>query len=134
MHKVIIGALIAIILSVGGMVFLLQRGGVGNGPTPTQDISSNVSTLNEAQVVEITAKGGYAPRVTTARANIPTTINVLTNGTYDCSIALVVPSLGIRKTLPASGVTPIDVPPQAPGTTLKGLCSMGMYHFSVTFI
>lgn len=134
MHKVIIGALIAIILSVGGMVFLLQRGGVGNGPAPTQDISSNVSTLNEAQVVEITAKGGYAPRVTTARANIPTTINVLTNGTYDCSIALVVPSLGIRKTLPASGVTPIDVPPQAPGTTLKGLCSMGMYHFSVTFI
>jgi plastocyanin domain-containing protein len=134
MHKAIVGALIVIALSVGGMSFLLQKGGAGNGATATQGISSNVSTLNGTQVVQITAKGGYAPRVTTASANTPTTINVMTNGTYDCSIALVVPSLGVRKTLPASGTTPIDVPPQAPGTTLKGLCSMGMYHFSVTFI
>lgn len=134
MHKAIVGALIVIALSVGGMSFLLQKGGAGNGATATQGISSNVSTLNGTQVVQITAKGGYAPRVTTASANTPTTINVMTNGTYDCSIALVVPSLGVRKTLPTSGTTPIDIPPQAPGTTLKGLCSMGMYHFSVTFI
>ena len=134
MHKAIVGALIVIALSVGGMSFLLQKGGAGNGATATQGISSNVSTLNGTQVVQITAKGGYAPRVTTASANTPTPTNVMTSGTYDCSIALVVPSLGVRKTLPASGTTPIDVPPQAPGTTLKGLCSMGMYHFSVTFI
>ncbi len=134
MHKAIIGALIVIALSVGGMSFLLQRGGAGNGAIATQEVSSNVSTLNGAQVVQITAKGGYAPRVTTASANTPTTINMVTNGTYDCSIALAVPSLGIRKTLPASGTTPIEIPPQAPGATLKGLCSMGMYHFSVTFI
>jgi len=27
----------------------------------------------------------------------------------------------------------IDVPPQNAGTTLRGLCSMGMYSFAITF-
>ena len=95
--------------------------------------STNVSVVDGKQVIQINAKGGYAPRVTTAKANMPTVINVQTNGTYDCSSALTVAAVGFRKSLPASGVTPIEVPPQQPGATVKGVCAMGMYNFAVNF-
>ena len=56
-----------------------------------------------------------------------------TSGTFDCSSALVIPALGYRTNLPAQGVTDIEVPPQAAGTRLQGLCAMGMYSFVVNF-
>jgi plastocyanin domain-containing protein len=93
----------------------------------------NASVIDGKQVIEIKAKGGYAPRVTVAKANMPTVINVQTSGTFDCSSALTVPAIGFCTMLPSSGVTPIEIPPQQPGTTIKGVCSMGMYSFAVNF-
>ena len=85
------------------------------------------------QVVQIMAKGGYAPRTTVAKANTPTVLNVQTNGTYDCSSSLSVPAVGFRQALPATGMTTVEIPPQQPGTTIRGLCAMGMYNFAVNF-
>lgn len=131
MNKVIIGSVIVMVLAIGGIFALLRSGG-SNTPTNTSG-QTNVSIVDGKQVIQINAKGGYAPRVTVAKANIPTVINVQTNGTFDCSSALTVAAAGFRKNLPATGVTPIEIPPQQAGATVKGVCAMGMYNFAVNF-
>lgn len=131
MNRTIIGSILVMVLAVGGIFVLLREGG-----SPSSSASSgqrNVSMVDGKQVIEITAKGGYAPRVTTARANIPTVINVKTNGTFDCSSALTMPAVGFRKNLPPSGITQIELPPQRSGAMVKGICAMGMYSFAVNF-
>lgn len=94
----------------------------------------NVRQEGEGQVITITAKGGYTPSTTTAAADVPTVLEVRTSGTFDCSAALVIPSLSYRKMLPPSGTTTIQVPPQPSGSTLQGVCSMGMYSFDIQFL
>ncbi|QQS60097.1 cupredoxin domain-containing protein [Candidatus Falkowbacteria bacterium] len=105
----------------------------GDSNNSSVEPSTNVSMDGEKQIVEITAKGGYSPSKSSAKAGVPTIIRVITNGTYDCSSALRIKSLGYSKNLPATGTTDIEVPPQVPGTTIKALCSMGMYNFTVQF-
>lgn len=131
MNKVILSSLVILVLAMGG-IFLLLRGDKTNPPLGSTG-QTNVSIVDGKQIIEIKAKGGYAPRMTTAKANMPTVINVRTNGTFDCSSALTVPAVGFRAMLPASGVTPIEIPPQQTGATIKGVCSMGMYNFAVNF-
>ncbi len=107
----------------------------------SQDLAGGSSNTNIApptvvdgtQIIEIAAKGGYSPKKTEAKANVPSIIQVKTSGTFDCSSALVIPSLGYSVYLPASGSTNIEVPAQQPGTVLRGMCSMGMYNFSISF-
>lgn len=93
----------------------------------------NVSVVNGRQVITIGARGGYLPRLTSAKAGIATTIKMKTSGTFDCSAALVIPALSYRAFLPATGESLIEVPPQKPGSTLQGLCAMGMYGFTIKF-
>lgn len=132
MNKVIVASLIFIMLAIGGMYALLHSN--TNSPaTIAVGNTTNVTTLDGTQQIQINAKGGYLPHVTRAKANMPTVINVTTDGTYDCSSSLNIPSIGFRKSLPASGTTPIEIPPQKPGTSLKGVCGMGMYNFAVNF-
>lgn len=95
-------------------------------------IAQNVEVRDGVQYVTIYAKGGYTPRVSNANANIATKIVVKTNGTYDCSSALVIRSIGYQKILPPSGEEVIDVGTPRAGL-LQGICSMGMYHFVVKF-
>lgn len=128
MKTIIISILVAIAL-IGGARWLVK-----NNPADSLEPSvNNVSVVDGKQIIEITARGGYFPRVTLAKANLPTIIKMATAGTFDCSSALVIPSLGYRRNLASSGVTEIEVPAQASGAKLQGLCSMGMYNFSVNF-
>lgn len=105
----------------------------GSSEEVDQESGSNVITESGKQIIEITAKGGYTPRVTTASSGVPTVIRVKTQGTFDCSSSLVIPSMNIRKTLPQNGETDIEIPAQQAGSSLQGLCSMGMYSFTVNF-
>lgn len=132
MNKIIVGSVVFTVLAIGGIVALLRTGGTAVLVAPTGS-QANVAVVDGKQVIQITAKGGYAPRVTVAKANTPTVINVQTNGTYDCSSSLSIPSVGFRKILPASGMTQIEIPPQKSGATVKGVCAMGMYSFAVNF-
>ncbi len=118
------------IVFIGGGILLFK--GDGNKIT-TAGASTNVTIAAGTQLIDITAKGGYSPRSTEAKANMPTVLKVKTNGTFDCSSALTIPGLGYRENLPTSGETVIKVPPQKPGTTIRGLCAMGMYNFAVRF-
>lgn len=111
-----------------GAVAVFSLGGSSTAST------ENVSIVDGVQTITITAKGGYLPRTTTAKAGVPTVLKMDTNGTYDCSIALSIPSIGYRNNLPPQGETLIDVSAQPAGTKMRGVCSMGMYSFTVNFL
>ena len=129
MKTTLIALLLAGDLIGSAMLVSENRGENGN-----ETGKSNVSMIDGVQIVEIGAKGGYSPQVTTAEAGVPTILRVATRGTFDCSSALTIPAIGYSKNLPPSGTTDIEVPPQGPGAVVRGLCGMGMYHFSVEFI
>ena len=122
----IIGASILI----GGAIFL---SGSKNGETTSVAQANNVSIIDGKQIVEIGVKGGYSPERSVAKADTPTVLRMKTDGTYDCSGAVTIPSIKYEKNLPASGITDIEIPAQKAGTTLQGLCSMGMQRFEVAF-
>ena len=126
--SILLFVIAAALVSVAAVV-VLARGGAKPGDTAT----TNVSNVGESQVIEISAKGGYSPRETTAKAETPTTLKIKTSGTFDCSSALTIPKLGYRANLPPSGETVVEVPPQKAGSTLAGLCLMGMYSFTIRF-
>ena len=115
---------------IGGFIFLL---GKNNAQNNTQiDNIQNVTMVDGRQIIEIKAKGGYMPRVSTAKAGVPTIVRFDTNGTFDCSASVRIPSLGISEVLPNSGSKDIDLGTQKIGT-LQGTCGMGMYPFEVEF-
>ena len=126
--KTAIAVIVAGALIGGAILFV----GSSDGKASTPSID-NVSVVGGKQIVEIGVKGGYSPKLSAAKAGMPTTLRMTTNGTFDCSAGVVIPSLSYRQNLPASGSTDIEVPAQQPGTTLQGLCIMGMYHFAVQF-
>lgn len=86
-----------------------------------------------AQIVHIDVKGGYTPHVSHAQADKPVILELATKNTYDCTASIHIPSLQLRKFLPATGVTSIHIPPQKKGSTLIVLCAMGMYSFDIQF-
>jgi plastocyanin domain-containing protein len=110
---------------IGGAIMLS-----GGSATPS---TSNVSLVEGKQIVEITAKGRYAPALTEAKAGVPTVLRVKTNGTFDCTSIVRVPAVGYQANLPPTGTTDIELPPQKSGTTVQGICAMGMYSFNVAF-
>lgn len=95
--------------------------------------AGSVVMENGRQVIDIAAKGGYSPRFVEAKAGVPTDLRVLTNGTYDCSSSIAIPSLGYQKLLPATGTETISLTAEQAQGTLKGTCSMGMYRFEIAF-
>ena len=107
------------------LVGLALVGRSNPAPAPT-------SIPEGAQVIEISAKGGYEPVSQTAKAGVPTVLRVKTDGTYDCSTALRIPALRVSRQLPPTGETLIDLGTPAAGT-LRGTCSMGMYSFAINF-
>lgn len=69
---------------------------------------------------------GYTPthfRVETGR---PIRLRMVTDNTYGCGLAFMIPSLNIFEVLPNTGETLISLPP-LPAGDLNFMCSMGMY-------
>lgn len=91
----------------------------------------NVVIKDGVQYITIVAKGGYSPRTSSVQADIPTKLIVKTNGTYDCSAALVIRSVGYQKILPQTGEEIIDLGTLQKGAVVQGTCSMGMYSFTI---
>ena len=127
--KLTVTSIILALIFIGGAIIFARNG----AKTDTAVSQNNVSVADGKQIIEIDAKGGYSPSITIAKANISTVIKVKTQGTFDCSSALVIQSIGYRANLPPSGETLIEVPPQEAGSTLRGMCAMGMYNFVIQF-
>jgi plastocyanin domain-containing protein len=117
---------VALVVIIAGLFIF----GKGNSASDTS--VNNVSVVDGVQIIEISAKGGYHPLKSTAKAGIPTVIRFNTDGTFDCSSAVRIPSMDISRALPQSGVTDIDIGTQNIAT-LQGTCGMGMYPFEIDF-
>lgn len=114
----------------------ISSGGSGkivNSVKVVENSQQNSVMKDGVQYVTITARGGYSPRQSSAKAGAVTKLIVKTNGTYDCSAALVIHSLNYRKMLPNTGETIIDIGTPKAGDTLQGVCGMGMYSFVISF-
>ncbi len=100
----------------------------GSSPQPA------VVPVGSDGVVLLSARSdGYYPRQLHVPANRTLTLNVVTDGVYSCVRGFVIPALRVEQLLPASGVVPITIPPQAPGTVMPFSCSMGMYTGQIVF-
>jgi len=119
---------LVIVVLFSGLIFLVGR----NKPEPALKNIQNVSMVDGKQVVEIKAKGGYIPEKSIAKAGVPTVLRINTQGTFDCSASVRIPSMNISEILPNSGVKDIDLGIQKAGT-LQGSCGMGMYPFEIVF-
>jgi plastocyanin domain-containing protein len=132
-------SIIIAVLILGGAFYFTSRDSTPtSSPTESTQKVSNVPVENSVikdgvQYITITARSGYSPRMSTAKAGIPTKLIMKTNGTYDCSSSLVIRSLNYRNILPNTGETTIDAGTLKAGDTLQGVCGMGMYSFLVTF-
>jgi plastocyanin domain-containing protein len=138
--KLLYSSIVVVILLIGGAVYF-SNGDTGVGGTrpeeerePVRSNSVASSTIeNGVQYIDITARGGYTPKLTHATAGLQTVIRMRTENTFDCSTALVIPALGFNDYLERTGVKEIPVPADKAQGTLQGLCSMGMYRFQVEF-
>lgn len=129
MNKIILAVFVFISLCVGG--FLLGRT-KSDADVIGGQLGGNVEMRDGVQYVVITAKGGYSPKISNAKAGVPTKLVLKTNGTYDCSLAVSIRSIGYQKILSQTGEEIIDLKTPEPGK-IQGLCSMGMYNFTVNF-
>jgi plastocyanin domain-containing protein len=133
-----IAIIVAVVLMIGGFMLSAMGGSGINTQTGVQTNvqaggnSSNVSIVDGKQIIEIEVKGGYRPGKSVAKAGVPTIIRFKTNGTFDCSSAIRIPSLNVSQALPQTGATDIDAGTSTAGV-LQGTCGMGMYRFEVEF-
>ena len=121
---------VSIIITLGLVVVI---GIIFWGRGDTKSAQNNIEIRDGVQYITVTAKGGYFPNVSTAKAGIPTKLIMKTNGAYDCSASLVIRSIGYQKILPQTGETIIDVGIPKVGEPLQGVCGMGMYSFQINF-
>lgn len=129
--KIVFTVIALLTLSLTGYL-VMRVVSPGGESQPSTDLSAagNVRMEGDQQIVEITAKGGYTPRMSTVKAGVPTVLRFNTKGTFDCSSSVRVPSLDISQSLPPSGVTDIALGKLEPGV-LNGTCGMGMYPFQL---
>lgn len=130
MKPTYLALVIAAVLVVGSVVLTQIKPSTEEAPSAVP--ANNVSIVDGQQIIDIQAKGGYSPRVTTAKAGIPTIIRFHTAGTFDCSSSVRIPSMGVSKFLPSTGTTDVAVADPKVGP-LQGVCGMGMYPFLVNF-
>jgi plastocyanin domain-containing protein len=94
-----------IIITLGLIVFL---GIIFSDDPKTKSVGQtipNVEIRDGVQYVTITAKGGYIPKVSSAKADIPTKLLVNTKDTFDCSASMVIPALNYQKLLAQNSET-----------------------------
>ena len=97
-------------------------------------LAENVYLEDGMQIIEVRAKGGYKPLLTSAKSTLPTILRMVTNDTFDCSSSVIIPVLQLRKRLPLSGSTDIRLPTIPENTQFTVYCGMGMYSFNLQFV
>ncbi len=127
MKTTIIPIIVTVIL-IGGALLLTKN---DNNLEQVATVN-NVTVVDGKQIIEIKAKGGYQPLQSIAKAWMPTILRFDTQGTFDCSSSVRIPSMDISTILPNSGITDIDLGSSKLGV-LQGTCGMGMYPFEIDF-
>ena len=99
-----------------------------------KDNSSNVEIKEGVQYVTVLAKGGYFPKISLIKADLPTKLIIQTENTYDCSASLIIRSLDLQKVLQPTGQEIIDLGILKSGNSIQGVCGMGMFYFKIQAI
>lgn len=129
--KIFFWIIVSVALLIGGYLVIQLFFSTGTQTVSREEgNANNVTEAEGKQYVEVRAKGGYLPRVSVAKAGIPTVLRLRTEGTFDCSSQVRIPSLNVSQSLSSSGVTEVDLGVLKPGI-LQGACSMGMYSFEI---
>lgn len=129
--KIFFGIIVFITVLFGGfLVIKFMNTSEKAEISSLKSATGNISVIDGQQIIEITVKGGYQPRVSTVKAGIPVVIRFITNGTFDCSSSIRIPSMNISRSLPPSGSTDIVLGKLDPGI-VQGMCGMGMYQFQI---
>lgn len=127
--KIIFGLIVVGAVFFGGYIIMNLNNSDDDSAT-VEPRASNVSVVDGTQIIDLRAKGGYTPKVTVAKSGMPTILRVSTNGTFDCSSAIRIPSLRVSQTLPMNGTTDISLGTLESGL-IQGNCGMGMYPFQI---
>ena len=131
MNSTTFAIIFAALIIGGSIMFSQQNNPVQNTAAGIINVN-NVSVSDGKQIVSVNVKGGYSPKKSVAKAEVPTTLRLITDGTYDCSSSIRIPSFGISKNLPQTGATDIDLGTPKAGV-INGTCGMGMYSFQISF-
>jgi uncharacterized protein len=91
------------------------------------------SSISDDQLFLRVENRGYFPATLKAPAGKDLKLNLVTNGTYSCALAFLIPALDFYQMLPPSGTVQVDIPAQEKGDTLYFTCSMGMYTGQIVF-
>lgn len=118
---------------VMGISIVFLGGSKSENNTGNGKATQNIEMKDGIQYITVNASGGYSPKVSTAKAGIPTKLIVKTDSTYDCSASLVIRSVGFQKILAQTGEEVIDLGTPKAGQPLLGLCGMGMYSFLINY-
>ncbi len=121
-------SIFAFLVLIGGVILFTK----GDKSIHNNAPANNVSVVDGKQIIEVSAKGGYTPRKSIAKAGLPTILRFNTSGTFDCSSSVRISSMNITNTLPQTGSTDIDLGNPQLGI-LQGTCGMGMYPFEIEF-
>lgn len=131
--KLLFGIIVMGALLFGGYLVTRLTDSPKDDAVSLTEPSENVRVVDGVQTIDLRAKGGYLPKESVAKAGVPTVLRVDTDGTFDCSSVIRVPSLKVSENLPLTGTTSIDLGVLTPGT-VDGNCGMGMYPFQITVI
>jgi uncharacterized protein len=104
-----------------------------SGQTAALEALAGAPVASSGALTVTVRSNGYYPRLTHAPANQALKLALVTNKTYSCARAFVMPALGIDAELPATGKVVVDVPAQPAGSKLFFSCSMGMYSGAIVF-
>ncbi len=129
----IVSLIITTGLIIGLVITVVGKSSEEDSVSGGGEVEQNIEVKNGVQYITITAKGGYYPQITNAKAGMLSKILVKTNGTYDCSASLVIRSIGYQKILAQSGEEEIELGVREAGTSVQGTCGMGMYNFVINF-
>lgn len=123
---------IVIVTLVIGFSIIFEKKTKNTSNKNNIESTQNVEIIDNVQHITINAKSGYSPKISTAKADIPTKLIIKTDNTYDCSSSLVIRSIDYQNILSPTGEEIIDLDTPQIGK-LQGICSMGMYNFIVNF-
>jgi len=113
-------------VSVTGLLQGSTPGQAANGLPGQPMFRNNVATIQ-------VNNGGYSPNRLLLPANQDVELRLVTREVHSCSLAFVIPDLGYMELLPDTGEVVVKIPPQAVGTNMQFMCSMGMYSGILQF-
>ena len=139
---------VAVVVLILGFVTLDSGLNVIGSPLSFQNLARNLTSPNNVSVPDANSSQasipsdelvlnvenrGYFPSTLKAPAGKDLKLNLVTNGTFSCALAFLIPDLDFYQMLPPVGKVQVDIPAQEKGSTLYFTCSMGMYTGQIVF-